>query len=162
MSENVLLMFSSRSFMVSCLIFKSLSHFELILVCGWGTVPFCLFIFGCPGSSLLHGLSLVGSEWGHLLIVGHELLTAIASLVADQGSGMCQLRVGSVVVAQGLSCHTACGIFLDQGLNLCPLHWQVDSSFYGDFSKCFMLLNFIFKWKILALQYCVGFCHTTR
>ena len=36
MSENVLLMFSSRSFMVSCLIFKSLSHLEFILciVCG--------------------------------------------------------------------------------------------------------------------------------
>ena len=29
-SENVLPMFSSRSFMVSCLIFKSLSHFEFI------------------------------------------------------------------------------------------------------------------------------------
>ena len=26
-----------------------------------------------------------------------------------------------------LSCPAACGIFLDQGLNLCPLHWQVDS-----------------------------------
>ena len=26
-----------------------------------------------------------------------------------------------------LSCSAACGIFLDQGLNLCLLHWQVDS-----------------------------------
>ena len=26
-----------------------------------------------------------------------------------------------------LSCSVACGIFPDQGLNLCPLHWQVDS-----------------------------------
>ena len=25
----------------------------------------------------------------------------------------------------GLSCPLACGIFLDQGLNLCSLHWQV-------------------------------------
>ena len=33
----------------------------------------------------------------------------------------------SVIVGHGLSCSTACGIFLDQGLNLCPLHWQVDS-----------------------------------
>ena len=32
MSENVLPMFSSRSFMVSYLIFKSLSYFELIFV----------------------------------------------------------------------------------------------------------------------------------
>ena len=33
----------------------------------------------------------------------------------------------SVVVAHGLSCSAACGIFLDQGSNPCPLHWQVDS-----------------------------------
>ena len=32
MSENVLLILSSRSFKVSCLIFKSLSHFEFIFV----------------------------------------------------------------------------------------------------------------------------------
>ena len=31
------------------------------------------------------------------------------------------------VVAHGLSCPAACGIFPDQGSNLCPLHWQVDS-----------------------------------
>ena len=33
----------------------------------------------------------------------------------------------SVVVAHGLSCSEACGIFPDQGSNPCPLHWQVDS-----------------------------------
>ena len=32
-------------------------------------------------------------------------------------------RMGSVVVAHGLSCPMAYGIFLDQGSNLCPLHW---------------------------------------
>ena len=36
-------------------------------------------------------------------------------------------RVDSVVVAHGLSCSTVCGIFLDQGSNSCPLHWQSDS-----------------------------------
>ena len=35
--------------------------------------------------------------------------------------------MGSVVVAQGLSCSMAHGIFLDQGSKLCPLHWQADS-----------------------------------
>ena len=34
---------------------------------------------------------------------------------------------GSVVVAHGLSCSAACGIFPDQGSNPCPLHWQGDS-----------------------------------
>ena len=38
MSENVLLMFSSKSFMVSCLMFKSLSHFEFILCTVWRSV----------------------------------------------------------------------------------------------------------------------------
>ena len=34
MSENVLSMFSSRSFMIACLMLKSLSHFEFIFVHG--------------------------------------------------------------------------------------------------------------------------------
>ena len=33
----------------------------------------------------------------------------------------------SLVVVHGFSCSMARGIFLDQGSNLCPLHWQVDS-----------------------------------
>ena len=30
-------------------------------------------------------------------------------------------------MVHGLSCSVACGIFLDQGSNPCPLHWQTDS-----------------------------------
>ena len=37
MSESILSLFSSRCFMVSCLIFKSLSHFDFILMCGVST-----------------------------------------------------------------------------------------------------------------------------
>ena len=33
----------------------------------------------------------------------------------------------SVVTVVGLSFPASCGIFLDQGLNPCPLTWQVDS-----------------------------------
>ena len=36
-------------------------------------------------------------------------------------------RAGSVVVAHGPSCSTACGILPDQGSNPCPLHRQADS-----------------------------------
>ena len=36
-------------------------------------------------------------------------------------------HAGSVIVAHGPSCSVACGIFPDQGSNLCPLHWQADS-----------------------------------
>ena len=32
-----------------------------------------------------------------------------------------------MVVARGLSCSMACGIFPDQGLNPCLLQWQTDS-----------------------------------
>ena len=35
---------------------------------------------------------------------------------------------GSIVVVFGLSCTVACGIFPDEGSNLCLLHWQADSS----------------------------------
>ena len=35
--------------------------------------------------------------------------------------------MGSGVVVHGLSCSPAYEIFLDQGLNPCPLYWQVDS-----------------------------------
>ena len=35
--------------------------------------------------------------------------------------------VDSAAVEHGLSCSVACGIFPDQGLNPCPLHWHVDS-----------------------------------
>ena len=34
---------------------------------------------------------------------------------------------GSIVVAHRLTCSAACGIFLDQGSNLCLLHLQADS-----------------------------------
>ena len=33
----------------------------------------------------------------------------------------------SVVVAHGLRCSIAWGLFPDQEWNLCPLHWQADS-----------------------------------
>ena len=33
----------------------------------------------------------------------------------------------SVAVAWGFHCPAACGIFLDQGSNLCSLRWQADS-----------------------------------
>ena len=47
-----------------------------------------------------------------------SILLAEASLVAG---------TGSVAVVRGFSCPTTCGIFMDQGSTLCPLHWQVDS-----------------------------------
>ena len=69
-------------------------------------------------------------KWG-LLFAVCGLLIAVASVVAEHGLQTCRFQqlqyVGSVAVARRLSCSVACGIFLDQGSNLCPLHWQADS-----------------------------------
>ena len=47
------------------------------------------------------------------------------------GCSCCRARAlgtwASVAVVQGLCCSITCGIFLDQGLNLCPLHYKADS-----------------------------------
>ena len=82
-------------------------------------------------------------EQGLLFVAVRGLLIAVASLVVEHGlqaHGLQQLwhtgsvvvahglqSTGSVVVAHELSCFVACGIFPDQGLNPCPLHWQADS-----------------------------------
>ena len=78
-----------------------------------------------------------------LFVAVRGLLIAVASLVVEHGLQVCGLQqlwhvgsvvvahglqsTGSVVVVHGLSCSAACGIFPDQGSNLCPLHWQADS-----------------------------------
>ena len=102
-----------------------------------------LFIFGCIGSSLLRvGFSSCG-EQGLLFVAVRGLLIAVpsgweewalgarASVVVACGLGSCgsqalECKLSSVV--RGLSSFpAACGIFPDQGSNLCPLHWQADS-----------------------------------
>ena len=59
------------------------------------------------------------SEQGLLFPEVWERLTSGASLME-----MASREVGSLAVMHGLSCSTAWGIFLDQGLNPCHLHWQ--------------------------------------
>ena len=64
-------------------------------------ILFILFIFGCNASSLL--CASVSVWW--------LLLQSMSSAVA----------------VHGLKCSAACGIFLDQGSNPYPLHWEADS-----------------------------------
>ena len=82
------------------------------------------FIFGCAGSLWLRPSFLSLRPVGAALHWG-----AWASHCG--GFSCCRPRAlgirASVVAAQGLSCSAARGIFPDQGLNLCPLHWQADS-----------------------------------
>ena len=78
----------------------------------------CFFFFFLAVFVSARGLSPVAASGGHSssrcagLSLSRPLLLRSA---------------GSVVVAHGLSCSTACGIFPDQGSNPFPLHWQADS-----------------------------------
>ena len=91
----------------------------------------------CPGFSLVavsEGSSRVavpGLLWWLLLLCSRgSKAHGLRSLAAAGGLSVVAPRLqstGSVVVAHRLSCSSACGVFPDQGLNPCVLHWQVDS-----------------------------------
>ena len=61
---------------------------------------------------------LVAASGGYSLVAVRRLLTAVAARAVEHGS---------IAVVHRLDCSTACGIFPDQGLNLCLLHWQENS-----------------------------------
>ena len=71
----------------------------------------------------MRGLSLVAARGGHSSLQCAGLSLSRPLLLLSTASR----RAGSVVVAHRPSCSAACGIFPDQGLNPCPLHWQADS-----------------------------------
>ena len=71
----------------------------------------------------VRGLSLVAASGGHSSSRCAGLSLSRPLSLRSTGSRC----AGSVVVAHGPSCSTACGILPDQGSNPCPLHWQADS-----------------------------------
>ena len=87
----------------------------------------------------LAAVGLCCCVWAFSSCSKQRLLSSCAAWTSCSGGFSCcraqaleslfqQLQhAGSVVVVCGLSCPLACGIFPDQGQNLCPLHWQVDS-----------------------------------
>ena len=79
-----------------------------------------LFFWLCWVFVSVRGLSLVAASGGHSS-------SRCAGLSLSQPSEHRLQSAGSVVVAHGLSCSAACGIFPDQGSNPCPLHWQAGS-----------------------------------
>ena len=90
-------------------------------------------------------------KWGPLFIAVRGPLTIAASLVAEHRLSRPLLlrstgsrRAGSVIVARGPSCSTACGIFPDQGSNPCPLHWQADSQPLRHHGSPSLFLSFAF------------------
>ena len=71
----------------------------------------------------VRGPSPVAASGGHPSSRCAGLSLSWPLLLRSTGSG----SAGSVIVAHGPSWSVACGIFPDQGSNLCPLHWQADS-----------------------------------
>ena len=84
---------------------------------------FFFFFWLCWVFVSARGLSPVAASVGHSSSRCAGLSLSQPLLLWSTGSRC----AGSVVVVHGLSCSTACGIFLDQGSNPCPLHWQADS-----------------------------------
>ena len=72
------------------------------------------------------GLSCCGCFF-LLVEASRGLLSSCGAWASYCGGFSCCRAWASVVVVYRLSCSTARGVFLDQGLNPCPLHWQADS-----------------------------------
>ena len=104
-----------------------------------------IYLWLCWVFVSVRGLSLVVASGGHSSSRCAGLSPSRPLLLRSTGSR----RTGSAIVAHGLSCSAACGIFPDQGSNLCPLHWQADSQplrHQGSPMLCFSvcLLAFLF------------------
>ena len=86
-------------------------------------IHFIFYLWLCWVFVSVRGLSPVVASRGHSSsrCTGLSLLRPL--LLWSTGSRC----AGSVTVAHRPSCTAACGIFPDQGLNPCPLHWQADS-----------------------------------
>ena len=82
-----------------------------------------IYLWLCWVFVSVQGLSPVVASGGHSSSQCAGLSLSRPLLLQSTGSR----RAGSVIVAHGSSCSAACGIFPDQGLNPCPLHWQADS-----------------------------------
>ena len=93
------------------------------------SVPRGLFS-SCREQGLLSSYGARGSRCSGFFCFEAQSRGAQASAAAPAGSPVTTPELqstGSVVVTHGLSCSVACGIFPDQGSNLCPLPWQADS-----------------------------------
>ena len=82
-----------------------------------------IYLWLCWVFVSVQGLSLVAASGGHSSSWCAGLSLSRPLLLRSTGSR----RAGSVIVAHGPSCSAARGIFLHQGLNPCPLHWQAES-----------------------------------
>ena len=99
---------------------KSISHLFFFLIIFLFSF---IYLWLCWVFVSVRGLSLVAASGDHSSSRCVGLSLSRPLLLRSTGSRC----AGSVIVAHGPSCSAACGIFPDQDLNPCPLHWQADS-----------------------------------
>ena len=94
-------------------------------------LKFHLLIFACAESSLLPVLlSSCGERGLHSGGAGASRCSAFSCgtlALRCAGFSSCSSQALEHRLSSCGNCSAACGIFLDQGLNLCLLHWQADS-----------------------------------
>ena len=98
-------------------VFVALHRLSLVVANGWRAYS----SLQCMGFSLQRLLLLWSMGSRH---VGFRSCSTWAQKLRLEGS---RVWMGSVVMVHRLSYSAACGIFPDQGSNLCPLLWQADS-----------------------------------
>ena len=101
---------------------QSFFSFFFKILCGQFTSLF-IYFWLCWVFVSVRGLPPAAASGGHSSPRCAGLSLSRPLLLRSTGSR----RAGSVIVAHGLSCSAACGIFPDQGSNPRPLHWQADS-----------------------------------
>ena len=110
------------------------------LFCNWRTVPLNPFTYFTPSLFVfyvcfaLHFYFIIFCLcWVFMAACGLSLVAMSEGCFSLQHRGFSLWwlhllqSTGSRVVPCGLSCPTACRIFLDPGLNKCPLHCKADS-----------------------------------
>ena len=107
---------------------STINHFLIVFVCLVGLFVLILFIYLFLAVSGLRFCarafsSCATASGGHSSSQCAGLSLSRPLLLWSTGSR----HAGSVIVAHGSSCSAACGIFPNQGLNPCPLHWEADS-----------------------------------
>ena len=94
------------------------------------------------------GFSLVTANEGYSPVVVRWLVLFQGTGSRHMGFSSCRTQAQStrsVAAVHGLSCSAACGIFPDQGSNLCPLRWQADfySLYYQGSPTCLVFKDLV-------------------
>ena len=120
----------------ACSFWQARSKYIILCVYFW---LHWVFVAGC-------GPSIVAASW---VLQSDDFSSWWLLLLGSTGS-QCS---GSVVVVHGLCGLAACGIFLDQGLNSCPLdgrqilnHWTTRDVLAGHNWCCHLYLQPCFVW----------------